>query len=224
MKPEDRKRLKQHIGMVLTGQLSELEEENKKLRLELKVLRFKESQEQRFIWWIWNVYARNVDDLCHAIMGATTYDTEGEAKEGKYGLPIRCFELMRKVEENTMHIYDGTYLDVEVSTENKTVPENKPAYNENANSLLRSAWMIANRNGEQTNWEAFKNAVYKELVEEHNVKTSPDNNKCMWVMVEDPDIDLWHTSCGEEFHIEADTPSDNHMKYCCYCGKEITEG
>ena len=31
MKPEDRKRLKQHIGMVLTGQLSELEEENKKL-------------------------------------------------------------------------------------------------------------------------------------------------------------------------------------------------
>jgi hypothetical protein len=148
-----------------------------KLRLELKVLRFKESQEQRFIWWIWNVYARNVDDLCHAIMGATTYDTEGEAKEGKYGLPIKCFELMRKVEENTMHIVDGTYLDVEVSTENKTVPENKPAYNENANSLLRSAWMIANRNGEQTNWEAFKNAVYKELVEEHNVKTSPDNNK-----------------------------------------------
>jgi hypothetical protein len=23
---------------------------------------------------------------------------------------------------------------------------------------------------------------------------------------------------------EADTPSDNHMKYCCYCGKEIVEG
>jgi len=55
-------------------------------------------------------------------------------------------------------------------------------------------------------------------------KTSTDNNKCMWVMVEDPDIDLWCTSCGEEFHLEADSPSDNHMKYCCYCGKEITEG
>jgi hypothetical protein len=106
-------------------------------------------------------------------MGATTYDTEGEAKEGKYGLPIKCFELIRKVEENTMHIVDGTYLDIEVSTENKT---------------------------------------------------SPDNNKCMWVMVEDPDIDLWCTSCGEEFHLEADKPSDNHMKYCCYCGKEIAEG
>ena len=159
------------------SEIDKLSEQNKSLCLDLKVLRFKESQEQRFIWWVWNVYAKNVDDLCHAIMGATTYDTEGEAKEGKYGLPIRCFELMRKVEENTMHIVDGTYLDVEVSMENKTVPENKPAYNENANSLLRSAWMIANRNGEQTNWEAFKNAVYKELEEEHKIKTSLDNNK-----------------------------------------------
>lgn len=106
------------------SEINDLTSEINKLRLELKVLRFKESQEQRFIWWIWNVYARNVDDLCHAIMGATTYDTEGEAKEGKYGLPIKCFELMRKVEENTMHIVDGTYLDVEVSTENKNSPDN----------------------------------------------------------------------------------------------------
>ena len=106
-------------------------EENNKIRLELKILRFKESQEQRFIWWVWNVYARNVDDLCHAIMGATTYDIEGEAKEGKYGLPIKCFELMRKIEENTMHIVDGTYLDIEVSTENKTVPENKTSLDNN---------------------------------------------------------------------------------------------
>ena len=132
--------------------------------------------------------------------------------------------------------YNHTDIVDEISTGVKNgIPENKPAYNENANSLLRSAWMIANRNGEQTNWEAFKNAVYKELVEEHNVKntnhdyynhakTSTDNNKCMWVMVEDPDIDLWCTSCGEEFHLDADKPSDNHMKYCCYCGKEIAEG
>jgi hypothetical protein len=127
MKPEDRKRLKQQIDMVVEHKKTPIEyfqNENRRLRLELQVLRFKESQEQRFIWWIWNVYARNVDDLCHAIMGATTYDTEGEAKEGKYGLPIKCFELMRKVEENTMHIVDGTYLDIEVSTENKTSPDN----------------------------------------------------------------------------------------------------
>lgn len=108
-----------------------LEDLNKKLRLELHTLRFKESQEQRFIWWVWNVYARNVDDLCHAILEATTYDTKAEAREGKYGLPIKCFELMRKVEENTMHIVDGTYLDIEVSTENKTVPENKTSPDNN---------------------------------------------------------------------------------------------
>ena len=180
MKPEDRKRLKQQIDMVVEHKKTPIEyfqNENRRLRLELQTLHFKESQEQRFIWWIWNVYARNVCDLIYSILGATTYDTDGEAKDGNYALPKHCFDLMKRIDEYTEHIYDGTYLDIEVSTENKTVPENKPAYNENANSLLRSAWMIANRNGEQTNWEAFKNAVYKELVEEHNVKTSPDNNK-----------------------------------------------
>jgi hypothetical protein len=156
MKPEDRKRLKQHIETIVEhkGTMGELEQISKnidyeqyatriadgllkqieysksleeairKLRLELSTLRFKESQENRFVWWIYNVYSRNVCDLIYAIMGATTYDTEGEAKEGKYGLPIKCFELIRKVEENTMHIVDGTYLDVEVSTENKNSPDN----------------------------------------------------------------------------------------------------
>jgi len=57
-----------------------------------------------------------------------------------------------------------------------------------------------------------------------NIKTSSDNNKCIWVELDDPDIVLWATSCGNEFHIEFDKPSDNHMKYCCYCGKEIAEG
>jgi len=197
---------------------------DQQLKNELQKLRVKNSELERFAFWVWNVYSCNVEDLILDIMGATTYDTEGEAKDGKYALPKHCFDLMKRIDEYTEHIYDGTYLDVEISTDaKKGIPENKPAYNENANSLLRSAWMIANRNGEQTNWEAFKNAVYKELVVEHNAKTSTDNNKCMWVMVEDPDIDLWCTSCGEEFHLEADTPSDNHMKYCCYCGKEIAE-
>ena len=189
MKPEDRKRLKQHIEMIVEHKtpIEELQDANCKLRLELSTLRFKESQEQRFIWWVWNVYSRNVNDLILSIMGATTYDTEGEAKEGKYALPKHCFDLMKRIDEYTEHIYDGTYLDVEISTVVKNgIPENKPAYNENANSLLRSAWMIANRNGEQTNWEAFKNAVYKELVAEHketnpdyynHAKTSTDNNK-----------------------------------------------
>lgn len=207
------------------SELNDLVSERNRLNLELHTLRFKESQEQRFIWWIWNVYARNVMEILMRIKSSCTYESPLKAQNGHYSLPMVCWQDIEKVMEYSHRIYDGTYLDVEISTDVKNgIPENKPAYNENANSLLRSAWMIANRNGEQTNWEAFKNAVYKELVEEHEIKTSTDNNKCMWVMVEDPDIDLWCTSCGEEFHIEADTPSDNHMKYCCYCGKEIAEG
>ena len=81
-------------------------------------------------------------------------------------------------DEDCLYLAARAYLDNETSVNVKNgIPENKPAYNENANSLLRSAWMIANRNGEQTNWEAFKNAVYKELLEEHKIKTSSDNNK-----------------------------------------------
>ena len=256
MKPEDRKRLKQHIEMIvehkepaqsqtekilvdaieeqIKGRL-ELEDKNRELRLKLYTLLRKEAQEQRFIWWIWNVYSRNVNDLIYDIMGATTYDTEGEAKDGKYSLPKHSFDLMKRIDEYTEHIYDGTYLDVEISTGVKNgIPENKPAYNENANSLLRSAWMIANRNGEQTNWEAFKNAVYKELVAEHNTnpdyynhaETSTDNNKCWWTQESDPEVfpNLWRAGCGNSFYLDADKPSDNHMKYCCYCGKEIAEG
>lgn len=102
-----------------------LEDLNKKIRLELHTLRFKESQEQRFIWWIYQVYSRNVCDLIYEIMGATTYDTEGEAKEGKYSLPKHCFDLLKRLDEYTEHIYDGTYLDTEISAD---VKNNNPDY------------------------------------------------------------------------------------------------
>jgi len=38
----------------------------------------------------------------------------------------------------------------------------------NANSLLRSAFSIAQRSGEQTFWEAFKTKVENELKEQQN--------------------------------------------------------
>jgi len=91
-----------------------LEDKNRKLRLELYTLRHKEAEEQRFIWWILRVYSIKVCDLIYEIMGATTYDTEGEAKDGKYSLPKHCFDLMRQIDEYTEHIYDGTYLDIEI--------------------------------------------------------------------------------------------------------------
>ena len=41
-----------------------------------------------------------------------------------------------------------------------------------ANSLLRSAYSIASRNGEQTNWDAFKKSVGIELDNEHSKAAS----------------------------------------------------
>lgn len=33
----------------------------------------------------------------------------------------------------------------------------------------------------------------------------------------------WTTGCARRFVLEAGTPSDNSMSYCCYCGSVIKE-
>lgn len=33
----------------------------------------------------------------------------------------------------------------------------------------------------------------------------------------------WTTGCAKRFVLEAGTPSDNSMSYCCYCGSVIKE-
>lgn len=83
-----------------------------------------------------------------------------------------------------------------------------------ANSLLRSAYQIALRNGESTNWEAFKNSVYKELVREHN----KDTRTCQWKRIDD-DNNTWAGECGIEFNLESNLPEENAMRYCPNCGK-----
>jgi hypothetical protein len=48
---------------------------------------------------------------------------------------------------------------------------------------------------------------------------------CIWAKTEDVyDDDLWSTSCGQEYYIIDATPSENHMRFCCFCGKKIEEG
>ena len=46
---------------------------------------------------------------------------------------------------------------------------------------------------------------------------------CIWTELDDPDITLWHTSCGRDFYFTTGTPGDNDMKYCCYCGNKLLE-
>lgn len=129
--------------------------------------------------------------------------------------------------------YNGTYFDAEISVDVKKLLGT-------ANSLLRSAYQIALREGEYTNWKDFRDRVYEELLSEHKIlhpqiddsiydaQTSESDspvtqNVCSWIQEDDPDINLWRTSCRNTFYLDSDKPSDNHMKYCCYCGKLIKE-
>jgi rRNA maturation endonuclease Nob1 len=45
--------------------------------------------------------------------------------------------------------------------------------------------------------------------------------QCTWL--HDEWEDAWDTACGEKFQLTEGTPSENGMKYCCYCGGELKE-
>lgn len=50
---------------------------------------------------------------------------------------------------------------------------------EESNSLLRSAWMIAKRDGKQTNWKAFRNKLRPVLIKQHKLMYHPDTDNCL---------------------------------------------
>lgn len=43
---------------------------------------------------------------------------------------------------------------------------------------------------------------------------------CVWTCDEDGN---WDTACGGMFILLADTPKQNGMNFCCYCGRALTE-
>ena len=47
--------------------------------------------------------------------------------------------------------------------------------------------------------------------------------ECVWT--EDANDDgVWYTKCGEAFVLTtSDKPTTHGMKFCCYCGKKLTE-
>ena len=196
MKPEDRKRLKQHIEMIvehkepdviaqenfkkLQDEVTDLREKNIKLRLELQTLRFKESQENRFVWWVYQVYARNVLDLVQSVPVMCPCDTEED---------VPFIELAARIKEYTEHIYDGTYLDTAMSTE-------------------------------QSNSDV---SVTQDVLTDIKTGQSIEKETCSWIQEDDPDICYWKTGCGNSFYFTEGTPTDNNMKYCCYCGKLLKQ-
>lgn len=45
--------------------------------------------------------------------------------------------------------------------------------------------------------------------------------ECNWA--QEDDNEAWDTDCGNRFILNDGAPSDNDMKFCCYCGKPLTE-
>ena len=46
---------------------------------------------------------------------------------------------------------------------------------------------------------------------------------CTWQQDGDSDSGVYGTSCGHYFDITDGTPEDNKMKWCCYCGRKLTQ-
>ena len=45
---------------------------------------------------------------------------------------------------------------------------------------------------------------------------------CTW-RNEDSYTNVWETDCGHTFLINEDTPLENNMRFCCFCGEAIAE-
>lgn len=45
---------------------------------------------------------------------------------------------------------------------------------------------------------------------------------CNWRETSE-DWGIWESDCGNSFCINDGTPSENGFKFCCYCGKPLTE-
>jgi hypothetical protein len=46
---------------------------------------------------------------------------------------------------------------------------------------------------------------------------------CDWSQDGDECCDTWATSCGEMFCLNEGPPSENNMRFCCYCGNVLRE-
>ena len=69
--------------------------------------------------------------------------------------------------------------------------------------------------------------VRKDLLEDiaDDIILATNNNKpvCEWKQPKFEEYNIYETDCGNTFNLEIDTPKDNNMDYCCYCGKELKQ-
>ncbi len=52
------------------------------------------------------------------------------------------------------------------------------------------------------------------------------SDKCTWIewatVIGEP-TNNWDTGCGHTFSVTEGKPSENHFKFCCFCGKPLDE-
>ena len=46
---------------------------------------------------------------------------------------------------------------------------------------------------------------------------------CEWSLEDQHYGEMWNSSCGEGWWFENGTPTQNKMKFCPFCGRELTE-
>ena len=44
--------------------------------------------------------------------------------------------------------------------------------------------------------------------------------RCRWIFSDDG---YWVTDCANAFVVNEGTPTENKMKFCCYCGRNLKE-
>lgn len=45
---------------------------------------------------------------------------------------------------------------------------------------------------------------------------------CKW-QESDDETNCWDSDCGELFQLNTGTPTDNNMRFCCYCGGALEQ-
>lgn len=79
---------------------------------------------------------------------------------------------------------------------------------------------------DKAEWRKWSTVLAERLAFKYDVAAAPAVNakpvvRGEWICVDD-DKNIWQcTHCGEEFIIEAGTPSDNEWWFCAHCGADM---
>jgi hypothetical protein len=102
---------------------------------------------------------------------------------------------------------------------------------DDAMSVIHAAlWAYSSRAGSTASAYAFIN-IYDALgletwtFKKNQAESATEQHVmlCVWEQDADSDFSEWHTSCGQAFCLNDGPPSENDMRFCCYCGKRLME-